>query len=126
MVPSGGARAAFDLGGHYTCCDQPDTEKALEYLQKSASLGYVPAYFMIYALQFDKGNIEEGILNLRKAVICGISRDEFFTSLRDGYREGYITKEEYAYTLRENQASCDNMKSDNGRKRRRFLICSTY
>lgn len=98
----------------------------LEYLQKSASLGYVPAYFMIYALQFDKGNIEEGILNLRKAVICGISRDEFFTSLRDGYREGYITKEEYAYTLRENQASCDNMKSDNGRKRRRFLICSTY
>ena len=30
---------------------------------------------MIYALQFDKENIEEGILNLRKAVICGICRD---------------------------------------------------
>ena len=38
-VLSGSARAAFDLGGHYTCCDQPDTEKALEYLLKSASLG---------------------------------------------------------------------------------------
>ena len=64
----------------------------LEYLQKSASLGYVPAYFMIYALQFDKGNIEEGILNLRKAVICGISRDEFFTSLRDGLEKATSQK----------------------------------
>ena len=38
---------------------------------------------MIYALQFDKENIEEGILNLKKAAICGISQDELFTSLRE-------------------------------------------
>ena len=45
----------------------------------------------------------------------------YFTSLRDGYREGYITKEEYACTLRENQASCDNMKSDNREKEKEIF-----
>ena len=42
-----------------------------------------------------KGAVDEAVLNYRKAVICGLSGNHIFTMLRKGYRDGYITKEEY-------------------------------
>ena len=51
------------------------------------------------------------MLNLRKAVMCGLAFlfskiSEMASNLR------YITKDEYALTLREYQAACNGMKSD--------------
>jgi len=34
-----------------------------------------------------------------------------FNLLRFGFTNGYITKDEYAFTLRENQKACNEMKS---------------
>ena len=116
-VEAGSGHAAFNLGGCYLKGDgvEQDMEKALEYFQKSAELGFIPAFSMIGNFLMDKGDIEEGMLNYRKAAICGLNDDDLFNILRDGFAEGYITKDEYAFTLRENQKACNEMKSD-GRK----------
>ena len=58
------------------------------------------------------GELEEAMLNYRKAAICGVSQDPVFKTIRFGFTNGWITKEEYAYTLRENQKACNEMKGE--------------
>ena len=85
----------------------------MEYYHKSAELGFMHAFPVIGRIYLTMGEIEEGMLNLRKAAMCGtIGDDSLFKLLRDGFKYGYITKDEYAFTLRENQAACNEMKSD--------------
>ena len=117
-LEAGNGLAAYCLGMCYWKGDgiEKDIEKALEYCQKSADLGYIPAFSLIGAILMNKGDIGEGMLNYRKAAICGESNELLFNVLRDGFKYGYITKDEYALTLRENQAACNEMKSD-GRDR---------
>ena len=117
-VEAGSRMAAYCLGISYANGDgvEQGIEKALEYFHKSAELGYIHAFSLIGTILMKKGEIEEGMLNYRKAAICGMSDDSLFKALRDGFKCGYITKDEYAFTLRENQAACNEMKSD-GRDR---------
>lgn len=95
---------------------EQDTDRAMEYLQKAAELGYAQGFAAIGNLLEQKGSIEEGFLNYRKAAICGYCDKELFDVLRDGYKYGYITKEEYAFTLRENQRASNEMKSESREK----------
>ena len=47
--------------------------------------------------------------------MCGIGTDDkkdLFDQLRQGFNDGFITKEEYAFTLRTNQAAFDETKSE--------------
>ena len=117
-VEAGSRMAAYCLGISYANGDgvEQGIEKALEYFHKSAELGYIHAFSLIGTILMKKGEIEEAMLNYRKAAICGMSDDNLFNALRDGFKCGYITKDEYAYKLRENQAACNEMKSD-GRDR---------
>ena len=56
--------------------------------------------------------MNEAYLNFRKAALCG-ETDKFpFSALMEGYKNGYITKEEHALTLRENQKARNEMKSE--------------
>ena len=113
-VEAGSGRAAMYIGRCYLIGDgvDQDIDKALEYFQKSAELGYIPAFCSIAIMLMANGEIEEGMLNYRKAVMCGYCCDDLFRALRDVFKDGYITKEEYAHTLRENQKACNEMKSD--------------
>ena len=45
--------------------------------------------------------------------MCGMNEKFIFDKLKIGFKYGFITKEEYAFTLRENQAACNEMKSGN-------------
>ena len=113
-VEAGSGDAAFALGRCYKDGDgvEKDMEKAMEYFQKSAELDFVLAFAVIGHLLISKDEIEQGMLNVRKAAICGVTDESIFNLLRDGFQCGVITKDEYAYTLRENQAACNEMKSD--------------
>lgn len=51
------------------------------------------------------------MLNYRKAAMCGVKDKNLFETLRLGYKYGYMTKEEYAFTLREHHAAYDEMYS---------------
>ncbi len=46
--------------------------------------------------------------------MCSLKDDVLFKDLKKGYLNGYITKDEYALTLRRHQAACDEMKSESG------------
>lgn len=89
-----------------------DIGAALEWYQKAAELGRVQAFGMIGLLLKQMGVMDEAILNFRKAAICGVSDNIIFDELRDDFRKGYITKDEYAFTLRENQRTANEMKSE--------------
>ena len=114
-VEAGSGQAACNVGTFYYNGNgvEQDYEKALEYYQKSAELGYSIAFTGIGYLLMSKGEIEEAMLCFRKAAICGAGDDATLKSLRYGFAERYITKDEYAFTLRENQAACNEMKSGN-------------
>ena len=105
-VEAGSGMAAYCLGNFY------EDGEPLEYFQKAAELDFIPAFYTIGNLLIHKGEIEEGMLNLRKAAMCGLSDDSLFDLLRNGFKVGFITKEEYAYTLKENQKACNEMKSE--------------
>ena len=113
-VEAGDGHAAFYIGRCYLEGDgvEKDHGKAFQYYQKAAELGFIPSFALIGYLLFDKGDIEEGMLNYRKAAMCGISDEWLFDQLRIGFKNGFITKEEYAFTLRENQKACNEMKSE--------------
>ena len=106
------SHTSFNFGGNGV---KEDSKKALEYYQRAADLGDPCCFFVIGLFHFEKGEIEEGMLNLRKSAICGLSQKEgvpLFTDLRNGLKLGYITKEEYDFTQKENQTAINEMKSD--------------
>ena len=116
-IEAGSSIAAERLAWYYLSGNgvEEDSKKALEYYQRAADLGDPSCFFMIGLFHFEKGEIEEGMLNLRKAAICGLSQGEdvpLFTDLKNGLKYGYITKEEYDYTQSENQTAINEMKSD--------------
>ena len=115
---AGSSEAANNLGMCYRKGDgvEQDIDRALEYYRQEARLGGVTGFVNIGALLMLQGSMEEAMLNLRKAAICGLSDKHIFNALRKGYRDGYITKEEYAFTLRENQKVNNEMKSESREK----------
>ena len=112
-VEAGSGMAAFSLGAEYHEDDGVDKyhHKALEYYQKSTELGYIPAFPIVGAILLERGEIEEAYVNFRKAAMCGLRDEHLFKTLRYGFLERFITKDEYAYTLRENQKACTEMRS---------------
>ena len=77
------------------------------------------AYAGMGNILLDMGECYKAMLNFRKAAMCGMEDKSVFDILREGYRDGFITKAEYAFTLRENQAACNEMKSE---ARERFRV----
>ena len=137
-LEAGCGKAAYNTGVNYLKGDgvEQDEEVAMEYFQKAADLGTVIAFYTLGNILMEKGEIEEAMLNYRKAAICGMSdecewlfaicglsddsifsslrtkEDRLFNMLRKGFKDGYITKDEYAFTLRENQDACNDMQSE--------------
>ena len=54
-------------------------------------------------------------------MMCGMNDKEAFTVLRGCYIDEIITKEEYAYTLREHQVACNEMKRVRRGKEKKVL-----
>ena len=127
-VEAGSGKAAHRLGCWYVVgeCVDRDIEKALGYFQKAAELNCIPPFNIMGLILMLKGEIEEAMLNFRQAAIGGISDAVLFGFLRYGFSEGFITKEEYALTLRKNQAICNDMNSEGRQKVRRFLEAREY
>ena len=113
-VEAGSARAAIKLASIYNAGDVVgnDDAKRLFYLKKACEIGSEPnAFCKLGRYLMDQGEIEEAMLNFRKAAICGMEDDHLFQLLRNGFKKGFITKDEYAFTLRENQAAAAEYKS---------------
>lgn len=89
-----------------------DLDQAILHLKAGGEGGSVTAFGAVAELLMDIGEIEEAMLNYRKAAMCGVGDGDLFASLRNGYREGFITKDEYMVTLRGHQKVSNEMKSE--------------
>ena len=115
-VEAGSAKAAIMLASCYQHGDGVGQDDAMRlfYLKKACEIGSEPKAFWElgdYVMDTEE-DVEEAMLNYRKAAICGMSDDIVFEALRFGFKKGFITKDEYASTLRENQAAANELKSE--------------
>ena len=122
----GSGKASHFLGFLYTNGDEvvcKDIDKALVNLQAAADRGVTEAFKdMAFNLIMEKGDIENAMLNFRKAAVCGVTDEELHTEIREGFRAGFITKDEYAFTLREHQKVCNEMESKSRREARKYTV----
>ena len=56
------------------------------------------------------GNYQRAMKHFMIAAKCG-SKDSLYY-VKHGFRDGYVTKEDFEKTLRDYQASCDETKSE--------------
>lgn len=108
---AGEGLASRFLGDYHIHRSKGDTSKSQSYYQKSVDQGHVPAYVGLGVCQMSRGRYEEGILSIRKSLICGLQDNSTCKELGDAYRDGLITKDEYASTLRANQEAVSACKS---------------
>ena len=97
---AGFGKASHFLGFHYMNGDmvRKDVDTALVHLEVAAKSGVTEAFSdMAFNLIMEKGDIENAMLNFRKAEMCGVTDEKLHTEIREGFRAGFITKDEYAF-----------------------------
>ena len=108
----GCAEAYYNLGNAYDNGRgvEVDEEKAKHYWELAAMNGSVNARHNLGCSEGQAGNF----LRALKHVILGAraGHEEALVAVKDGYKHGFVTKDEYANTLRAHQKSQDEMKSE--------------
>ena len=87
-----------------------DKKKANHYYELAAMSGSVQARNNLGVLDYEAGNYDRAMKHYRIAAKAGYKNA--LDVVKEGYTEGYVTKDQYANTLREYQKSQDEMKSN--------------
>ena len=87
-----------------------DVKKAKHYYELAAMNGHVKARNNLGVLDYEAGNHHRSYKHFIIAARAG--HTNALNSVKQGYTEGHVTKDQYANTLREYQKSQDEMKSD--------------
>ena len=87
-----------------------DKKKAKHYFELSAMMGSVAARFNCGFIEFEAGNEDRAIKHFILAAKAG--HDDALGFCKAGYRDGAITKDEYASTLRAYHERQTEMKSE--------------
>ena len=88
---------------------EQNMSKALEFYEVAAKQGYFYAHKLLVTFNGRNGNIQKAIEHLKVAASAG--DQEAMDSLMIGYKDKLLPKEELTQTLRECQASANEMKS---------------
>ena len=86
-----------------------DKKKANHYYEIAAMNGSVFARHNLGANEYNAGNHKRAMKHLIIAASAGYKRS--LDEVKEGYVEGFVTKDEYAQTLRAYQKSQDESKS---------------
>ena len=87
-----------------------DMKKANHYFELAAMNGHALARHNLGCLEEQAGNHEREYKHFILAACAGYKQS--LDSVKFGYTQGHVVKEEYANTLREYQKSLDEMKSE--------------
>lgn len=104
--------AIFKLSEHYRNGDLGlviDKKKHRDLLEKAAAMGHLISIHNIGCSYYNNRHFEAAVCNLRVAASCG--QEGSMKTMYTCYKEGHISKEELADTLRAFQAARDEMKS---------------
>ena len=108
----GSSKAHYQLGMSYLngVDVKSDMEKAFRHWEQAAIGGDEKARAALGAAAAVDGNIA---IAMKHYIIAARSGFEgCLKAVREGYKDGHVTKDEYAKTLRACQYSCDGMKSE--------------
>ena len=107
----GCADAYYNLGNQYFNGRgvEVDKKKARHYYELAAMNGDVQARNNLGCMEGQAGNHQRAMNHFKLAARSGHTKS--LDTVKDGYMGGYVTKDEYANTLREYQKSQDEMKS---------------
>ena len=109
----GCAEAYYSLGNSYYHGGRGmeiDKKKAKYYYERAAMKGIVQARHNLGMMEGQDGNYQRAFKHYILAARAG-DKDSLDT-VKEGYMNGHVTKDQYANTLREYQKSQDEMKSD--------------
>ena len=108
----GCALAYYNLGILYTTGNgvEIDTKKAKHYWELAAMNGNAQARHNLGADEYNARNYQRAYKHFVLAASSGYK--DSLESVKDGYMNGIVTKEQYANTFREYQKSRDEMKSE--------------
>ena len=108
----GYSKAYFNLGNSYDYGRgvDVDSKKAKYYYELAAMSGDIGARLSLGFEEFDAGNITRAMKHFILAAKAGSKMS--LDAVKIGFMKGFITKDEYANTLRAYQQRHDEMKSD--------------
>jgi TPR repeat protein len=86
-----------------------DTNKAIQHYKLAAIGGHEKARYNLGVMEENDGNMDKAMKHYMIAAKSGIN--EALKEVREGYKDGHVTKDEYANTLRAYQVSVNEMKS---------------
>ena len=89
---------------------EKDDEKALHHLMLAAIRGSEMARHILGNEEENWGNMDRAMKHFKIGARTGY--DDSLNKIREGYKAGYMTKDEYASTLRAHQHCRDEMKSE--------------
>ena len=87
-----------------------DMKKAVHYYQIAALMGNVIARHNLGFIELEKENYQRAMKHYMIAAKCGYK--DSLQNVKEGFRWGHVSKEDFEKTLRDFQASCDETKSE--------------
>eukprot|EP00956_Cyclotella_meneghiniana_P031632 scaffold83626_cov28-Cyclotella_meneghiniana.AAC.3 len=108
----GSASAHFHLGNSYHLGNgaEIDMKKAIHHWQIAAMMGNMQARHNLGCAEAKNGNYNRALKHFMIAAMCG--DEDALNNIKEGFRDGLVTKEEFEKALRDYQASCDETKSE--------------
>ena len=89
---------------------EEDEEKAVHYFELAAVGGHERSRHILGMMEVDNGNVDRSMKHFIIAASSG--HDESLKKVGEGYKDRYVSKDDYAKTLRAYQVSLDEMKSE--------------
>ena len=88
---------------------EKDEKKEVYHLEEAAITGHPAARFYLACHEWKNGRFVRGVKHF--VIAANLGFDKSLTSLKVGYIDGQVSKEEYAAALRAHQAAVDATKS---------------
>ena len=89
---------------------ETDRKKAVHHWQIAAMMGNISARHKLGFIELKNGNYQLAMKHCIIAAKCGYK--DSLDVVKEGFRQGHVTKEDFEKTLRDYQASCDEAKSE--------------
>ena len=108
----GSATGHDHLGTTYRMGDgiEIDKKKSVHHYQIATMMGHVVSRHNLGFVEYENGNLQRAMRHFMIAAKCGYK--DSLHNIKEGFKDGHVTKQDFEKTLRGYQAACDETKSE--------------